>query len=245
MELNLHSEPNGFSEAHAKGKHVVIIDVLRASSTIVHACENGVERIIPVAQVEDATKLIPTLDRKKTLLGGEREGKKIEGFDLGNSPIEYARNVVKGKTLIFSTSNGTVAIAQSSPADEIVIGCFLNVSAVVKHVLAARPKKVAILCSGNLRQLSLEDFVCGGLMVRKLEESFRGKLTLNDAAVAASALAESMDDVGGVVRISSHGQVLAELGFADDLEFCSKIDKYDTVPIVADGRISTQGSNRR
>jgi 2-phosphosulfolactate phosphatase len=245
MELCLYTKTAGFTEAQAKGAHVVVIDVLRASSTIVHACENGVERIIPVAEVEDATKLLPTLDRKKTLLCGEREGIKIEGFDLGNSPLEYASKVVKGKTLILSTSNGTVAITASAAAKEIVIGCFLNLGHVVSHVLSSRPKKVALLCAGNLGQFALEDFVCGGHLVQRLVESSRAKLTLNDGAVAARALAASMTDAGEVVRNSSHGQLLAELGFEADLEFCSRIDKYGTVPTVVDGRISGSGPKRR
>jgi 2-phosphosulfolactate phosphatase len=245
MELCLYTKTAGFTEAHAKGAHVVVIDVLRASSTIVHACENGVERIIPVAEVEDATRLLPTLDRKKTLLCGEREGVKIEGFDLGNSPLEYASKVVKGKTLILSTSNGTVAITASAAAKEIVIGCFLNLGHVVSHVLSARSKRVALLCAGNLGQFALEDFVCGGYLVKRLEDASRAKLTLNDGALAARALASSMTDAGEVVRNSSHGRRLAELGFETDLEFCSRIDKYGSVPIVVEGRISGSGPNRR
>ncbi len=245
MELCLYTKTAGFSEAYAKGAHVVVIDVLRASSTIVHACENGVERIIPVAEVEDATRLLSTLERKKTLLCGERDGVKIDGFDLGNSPSEYASKAVKGKTLILSTSNGTVAITASTPAKEIVIGCFLNLGQVVSHVLSARPKRIALLCAGNLGQFALEDFVCGGHMVKRLEDASRAKLTLNDGAVAARALAASMTDAGEVVRSSSHGQRLAELGFETDLEFCSRIDKYGTVPIVVEGRISGSGPKRR
>ena len=245
MDLFLYTEPSQFSEPHAKRKHVVIIDVLRASSTIVHACENGVERIIPVADVEDATKLLPTLDREATLLGGEREGIKIEGFDLGNSPLEYTTEVVEGKTLVFTTSNGTVAIAHSAPAEETVIGCFLNLRAVVEHLLTTRPDQVAILCSGNLGQLSLEDFVCGGYAVRSLEERLGSGLVCNDGASAAMALASCMPDVGEVVRSSTHGRRLASLGFEDDLEFCSRLDAFDTVPVVADGRISGEVRNRR
>jgi 2-phosphosulfolactate phosphatase len=245
MDVNLYTKAKEFSEAQAKGTHVVMIDVLRASSTIVQACANGIERIIPVCQVEDATKLAPTLEKRKTLLGGEREGRMIEGFDLGNSPLEYASKAVKGKTLIFSTTNGTVAIAQSAAAKEIVVGCFLNLSAVITHLLSLRPKKIAFLCAGNQGQLSLEDFVCGGLMVRKLARSYRGKLVLNDGAVAATALADTMTDIGEVVRSSTHGRRLAELGFQSDLEFCSRIDKYATVPVVIDGRISGLDTSRR
>jgi 2-phosphosulfolactate phosphatase len=245
MELSLYTQPSDFPEGLAKGKHIVVVDVLRASSTIVHACENGVERIIPVAQVEDATKLVPTLDRKKTLLGGERDGVKIDGFDLGNSPSEYVGRIVKGKTLIFSTSNGTVAITKSAPAAEILIGCFLNLSAVVRQLASSRASQVAILCAGNQGQLSLEDFVCGGCIVDRLASDSHSGTKLNDGAVAARALAASFGDAGEVVRQSSHGVLLAELGFEEDLEFCSRIDKYGTVPIVVDGRISPQNSVNR
>ncbi len=245
MNLSLYTEPSRFSEPHAKGKHVVIIDVLRASSTIVHACENGVERIIPVAHVEDATKLVPTLDREATLLGGEREGIKIDGFDLGNSPLDYTPEVVEGKTLVFTTSNGTVAIAQSAPADEVIIGCFLNLRAVVEHLLTTRPDEVAILCSGNLGQLSLEDFVCGGYVVRSLEERLGSGLVRNDGAGAARSLAGCLPDIEGVIGSSTHGRKLAALGFEDDLEFCSRLDAFDTVPVVAEGRITGKIRNRR
>jgi len=238
MDLNLYTRAGEFPEGSIKGTHVVVVDVLRSSSTIVQACENRVERIIPVASVEDATRLAPTLEKKKALLGGERDGMMIEGFDLGNSPLEYTSKVVRGKTLILSTANGTVAITQSAAAKELVVGCFLNLGAVVTHLLSSRPKKVTLICAGNQGALSLEDLVCGGLMVRKIEHSFRGKLNLNDGAVAASALAGTMTDIGEVVRESAHGRRLADLGFETDLDFCSRIDKYRSVPVVVDGRIS-------
>lgn len=245
LHLGLYSTLAEFSEGQAKGKLVVVIDVLRAASTIVQACENQVERIIPVAGVEDASKLVPTLERKKTLLGGESEGRKIEGFDLGNSPLEYTRELVKGKTLILSTTNGTVAITRSSPADEIVVGCFLNLGAVVAHLASSGADSVALLCSGNLGQLALEDFLCGGLVVERLAGNRGLALDLNDGAVAARALAQSTLDVGEAVRNSSHARYLAGLGFGDDIGFCSKLDEYETVPVVADGRISRQKPARR
>jgi len=245
MELSLYTHPDDLSDAEAKGKTVVVVDVLRASSTIVQACENGVARIIPVATVEEAAKLLSTLERKRTLLGGEREGLPIDGFDLGNSPLEYTKQVVKGKTLIFSTSNGTAAITKSASAMEIVLGCFLNLSAVVTHVISSRAKKVAVLCAGDLGRLSLEDFVCGGHVVDRIVDGTRASTVLNDGAVAARALANALGDVGEAVRNSSHGLRLAELGFEDDLEFCSRVDNYATVPIVEDGRISPQNRRRR
>ncbi len=245
MDVNLFTRAGELPEGHVKDTHVVVIDVLRASSTIVQACENGVERIIPVSSVEDASRLAATLEKKKTLLGGERDGREIEGFDLGNSPLEYVSKVVKGKTLILSTSNGTVAITQSASAKQLLVGSFLNLSAVVTRLLSSRAKKVTILCAGNQGQLSLEDLVCGGLMVARTTQAYRGKLVLNDGAVAGRAVAEKMTDIGEVVRSSTHGRKLSELGFDADLDFCSKIDKYGTVPVVIDGRISGEKASRR
>jgi 2-phosphosulfolactate phosphatase len=152
---------------------------------------------------------------------------------------------VKGKTLIFTTSNGTAAITKSASAREIVLGCFLNLSAVVTHVISSRAKKVAVLCAGDLGRLSLEDFVCGGHVVDRIVDETRASTVLNDGAVAARALANALGDVGEAVRNSSHGLRLAELGFEDDLEFCSRVDNYVTVPIVEDGRISLQNRRRR
>jgi len=245
MNLSLYSTLAVFSESLAKGQHVVVIDVLRASSTIVHACEKGVGRIIPVASVEDATKLLPTLDRKKTLTGGESEGRKIEGFDLGNSPAEYTGRVVRGKTLVFSTTNGTAAMVKSAAAKGILVGCFLNIAAVVTRLLSARPKSVAILCAGNQGYMALEDFVCGGMIVDRIASSTRRKIDFNDGARAARSLAAAMPDVEEVVRTSSHGRLLAELGFEDDLIYCSRVDKYSTVPTVVEGRIPGREATRR
>ncbi len=245
MELSLYATPRDFTEALAKGTHVIVIDVLRASSTIVQSCENGVERIIPVADVEDATKLIPTLDRAEALLGGEQDGHTIDGFDLGNSPIEYTRRVVEGKTIIFCTTNGTVAITGSAAAADISVGCFLNLSAVVARLVKAAPERAVILCSGNSGVLSLEDFVCGGHMAARIHAELGTRVTMNDGAEAARVLAGCMPDPETVLRSSVHGRRLAELGFERDLEFCARMDRYSGVPVVVDGRISGHDPDSR
>jgi len=245
MELSLFATPRVFSEAMAKGAHVIVIDVLRASSTIVQATENGVERIIPVAEVEDATRLLPTLKRADTLLGGEQDGHTIDGFDLGNSPIEYTTRVVTGKTLIFCTTNGTVAITKSTAAADIAVGCFLNLTAVVDRLVEAAPDRAVVLCAGNSGTLSLEDFVCGGHMVARIHAAMGSRVTLNDGAAAAFALAGCMPDPETMIRASVHGRKLAELGFEQDLEFCARMDRYAGVPVVVDGRISGDDSKPR
>ena len=221
----------------------VIIDVFRAFTTDAFVMANGAETIHPVLTVEEARELRRL--HPDWLLMGEREGIKVDGFDLGNSPLEYTSEAVKGKTLIFSTSNGTVAITRSAAAKEIVLGCFLNLDAVAAHIVSGRAKKVAVLCAGDLEQLSLEDFVCGGCIVDRIVAGTRAQTVLNDGAVAARTLANTTGDVGEVVRNSSHGLHLAELGFGDDLEFCSRVNEFRTAPVVIDGRISLQTPHRR
>ena len=246
MNLCLYVAPDALTEARAKGTHVVVIDVLRASSTIVQAYESGVERIIPVDGVEEATRLLSTLDRDKALLCGEQEGMKVDGFDLGNSPLEYTGTAVGSKTLVISTTNGTTAMVKAAASDEIAVGCFLNLKAVIAHLVSAEPERVSILCAGTNGLLSLEDFVCAGLMVDGLLEAYPNELTLNDAAVAARLLAASMTDIPKVISQSSHGQYLRDLGFENDLDFCSRLDLYSSVPTVVDGRIKgrEQSSHR-
>ena len=122
------------------GQTAVVIDVLRATSVITTALENGAREVIPVKTVEEAQNLYAQCDTAKTLRGGERNALKIEGFDLSNSPLEYKKKVVEGKTIILTTTNGTNAINNIIGADEVVLACFRNVAAVVEHVLERLPR---------------------------------------------------------------------------------------------------------
>jgi 2-phosphosulfolactate phosphatase len=235
MKLDVFLSLSEFEEGDAKGKRAVVIDVLRACTTIVYAFKNGAERVIPVSSVEDATRLLPTLDRKATLLGGESEGKKIEGFDLGNSPLEYKRQKVKGKTILMATTNGTVALVRSKGAKELLAGCFVNFDTVSDRVTSGR-LDVAIICAGKKGNFALEDAACAGMLVKRLMER-SSSLELNDGALAAVLLAEKYPDVPEVLEMSSHGRYLMSLGFEKDLKVCSKLNSTSILPLVEDGRI--------
>jgi 2-phosphosulfolactate phosphatase len=237
MELSLCTTPGELPPGGLAGVHVVVVDVLRASSTMVHACANGVERMIPVATVDEARDRAGEMDRAATLLGGERGGVRVEGFDLGNSPLEYTRDVVQGKRVVFTTSNGTLAISHSAGAERIVVGCFLNLDAVAGKLVEWRAAKVLVLCAGHLGALSEEDYVCGGTLVGRLAAHDPDDVFLDGGAAAARALAGTVGDVRQVVESTTHGQRLAELGFAADLEFCSRTDTHDVVPVVVDGAV--------
>ncbi|MCK4236697.1 MAG: 2-phosphosulfolactate phosphatase, partial [Candidatus Krumholzibacteria bacterium] len=149
-----------------QGSSVVVIDVLRATSTIVAGIESGAKEIIPVEDTETASRLVRPSDRGAKLLAGERKGLPIEGFDLFNSPLELTPDIVEGKTVILTTSNGTRAIVAASRASRAVVCCINNVGAVADAVRSER--ELVIMCSGAGGKLAMEDLLCGGLLIIEL-----------------------------------------------------------------------------
>ena len=235
--IHLYATPREFTEDSLRGMTTVVIDVLRSSATIATALMSGAREVIPVTSPAEAGELAQKAGRDSTLLCGERDGKKIEGFDLGNSPIEYTAERVGGRTLIFASTNGSPVMVRARISDRVLVGGFNNFSAVVSSVLAAG-KPVAILCSGRQEQFAIEDFVCGGKFVSALREQMRGSVYLNDGAKAASVLYEHLNgDIPGVLRDSSHGKYLASIGFADDLDYCAQVDSLAVVPTLLEGKI--------
>jgi 2-phosphosulfolactate phosphatase len=235
---------DGVNESLVKGKVIAVIDVLRVSTTIAYAHANGCERIVPVESVEAASKLSASLDKTVTLLGGEREGRRIDGFDLGNSPLEYTQDVVEGKNIILSTTNGTRAITKAREADEIIVAAFVNMSPVLEHIGRAGDKPAGILCAGKQGRFALEDAVCAGMMIDRL--GAQGEVELDDAGVAARLLyLDHKDDIPGLVRNCEHGKYLESLGFVDDLSACAAVDSLNTLPVVREGRIDRQKPRKR
>lgn len=214
---------------------VIVIDVLRASSTIAQALYNGCKDIIPVESAERALDLMQKIGKEYVLLCGERDGQKIEGFDLGNSPFEYSPQVVKDKTLIFATTNGSKAIVKAAPAEKVVVGSFVNFREVLELVLNLN-RDLSIICSGKENRFALEDAVCGGMFIHKLQE--QQKAELNDGSQAAWALYQkNKDNLLKVLEVCDHGKFLASLGFEKDLNFCSQLNSLPVLPILENGRI--------
>ncbi len=241
VKLEVFFTHGGVSETFVKGKLIAVVDVLRMSTTIAYAHANGCGRIVPVESVEAASKLAASLDKSVTLLGGEREGKRIDGFDLGNSPLEYTREVVEGKNIILSTTNGTRTIAKARDAGEVIIACFANMGAVLEYMKRAGNGLAGILCAGKQGRFALEDAVCAGMMVDRLA----GEAEVDDAGRAARLLyAEHKHDIPAMVRNCEHGAYLASIGFEDDLEVCAAVDRLDAVPVVREGRIDGRSRAR-
>ena len=244
MKLQVFFTHDGVGESLVKGKLIAVIDVLRVSTTIAYAHANGAERIVPVESVEAASKLAGSLDKAVTLLGGEKEGKRIDGFDLGNSPLEYTQDVVAGKNIVLSTTNGTKAITKAREADEVIVASFVNMNPVLEHIGRAGDKDAGILCAGKQGRFALEDAVCAGMMVDRLVSA--GDVELDDAAVAARLLyLEHKDDITGLIRNCEHGRYLMSLGFDSDLEACAAVDSLNTLPVVTEGRIVRQKPKKR
>ncbi|MFH1313562.1 MAG: 2-phosphosulfolactate phosphatase [Candidatus Eisenbacteria bacterium] len=236
--------PGEIDESTVKGRTVALIDVLRACTTAVYAMSGGCERIIPVATVEAATNLAASLDKKVTLLGGEREGKRIDGFDLGNSPLEYTSDVVNKKTIILATTNGTRTISMSQGAKEILIASFVNMRAVVDYASGLDEDLLTVICAGQDDRFALEDAVCAGMLIDRLCKD--NDVDLSDGAHAARLLYRQNEQaIPSLLKDCEHGRYLESLGFGEDLEACARVDSLRVLPIVKEGRINRAKRPRR
>ncbi len=235
MRIELFFTPNEVKEEELKNRTVLVIDVLRASTTIAYALHNGCKGIIPANSIDGAIELSKKIGRDSALLCGEREGIKIEGFDLGNSPFEYESEKIKDKTLIFATTNGSKAIVKGSNANSLIVGSFVNFQSTFKYISSSL-NNLAIICSGKLDQFAIEDAVCGGLYVSSFLKE--GEYELNNAAFAALKLYEVYkNDLLEMLKKSSHGRYLIKLGFEKDLYICAELDSLNIVPILNQGRL--------
>ena len=218
-----------------EGHVAVVIDALRATSTIAAALAAGAEAIYPVAAVEDAIKLATSLGRKDSLLAGERRGLRIEGFDLGNSPGEFTAASVGGKRVVMSTTNGTAALVAASDADRVVAGSFVNLGAVTAAVSGV--ERLAVVCAGREGRFSIDDALCAGMLVARLAERLGGALELDDGGRAAAALAEAVTPGPDLLLESAAGRALAAIGLEEDVRWCARVDALDLVPELADRMI--------
>ncbi|QEM07550.1 2-phosphosulfolactate phosphatase [Mucilaginibacter rubeus] len=206
---------------------VVVIDIFRATSSICYGIENGAEAIIPVSQVEECAAY-----REKGLdylLAAERDGSVVDGFDFGNSPFSYTKEKVAGKTIVLTTTNGTHALHLSRSAKKIVIGSFLNLTA-LSNWLNTQNENVLLVCAGWKNNFNLEDTLFAGAVIEQLED--KGFL-LDDAALAANDLFQvGKNDINGYLKKTSHGERLKKLGIEKDIEFCLQVDLTTAIPVL-------------
>lgn len=216
---------------NVKDRTVVVVDILRATSCMVTALANGAESIMPFADLDECRKM----KTRGFVTSGEREGKKVEGFDKGNSPFEYMGDEVRGLKIAFTTTNGTQAIEKSKDAKQVIVGSFLNLTAVVKNLLLGE-NSVLIVCAGWKGRVNLEDTLFAGAVVEKLKDYLGPDC---DAPLAARQLYNlAKDNMSGFLSESSHVKRVNRLNIHEDFEFCLTVDKYNVLPRLKNGVIT-------
>lgn len=211
------------------GKTAVVIDVLRATSSIITALHHGCAGVVPVETVYLA-KESQTAD---VLLGGERNGRKIPGFDLGNSPFEYMSPDLAGKKVIMTTTNGTRAIQKSSRASQVIAAAMLNARAAASCALAWR-RDIVIVCAGTKDRFSLEDGLCAGLFIHEIESLSRDHIVLNDLAIALRhAYLHVQDRLEEEILACHNGRRLSRIGLTEDVLYCAQTNRIDLVPVLS------------
>jgi len=234
--LNVHLLPDLVPPAALAGRTVVVIDVLRATTTICHALAAGAVAVVPCLEIDEARAKAEELGRANVVLGGERRGLKIEGFDLGNAPTEYMPATVGGKTVVFTTTNGTRAMRHAAQAAEILIGAFANLSAVVTELRSRNA--IDLVCAGTGGAITAEDVLFAGAVVERLTEAVIGGTTnryeLNDQARLARDAWRTAEGAAtplkAVLRECQGGRNLIAEGFDADIDTAAQIDTFDFVP---------------
>jgi 2-phosphosulfolactate phosphatase len=237
MRLDVYLSPGEVVPGDVTGRTVVVLDILRATTSMVQALSEGAKSIYPVGSIEEALRLANTFGRDEVLLCGERKCLPIEGFDLGNSPREFTRERVAGKTLVMTTTNGTAAVALTAGASRVLIGSLLNLSAVVAELARATGDPV-LLCAGRERHFALEDATVAGLLAARLMDARPGDWALNDGALAALALAREFGVKAGAFRMTASGRQLLAVGHESDLDFCAQMDTLQVLPVLHERSIS-------
>lgn len=219
---------------------VVVIDVVRATTTIIEALANGARAIYPTVSTEEAVRLASSMGREDTVLCGERKCHKIEGFDLGNSPREFTADVVEGKKLVMSTTNGTRALNAGQDGRRLLPCAFTNLTAVARTLVD--DDEIVVICAGNEDNFSLDDALCAGHLIRTLIDEVGTEPDLNDASRAVRALASARKPTRKFLSLSAGGAAITEAGLGDDLEICCDVDRHDIVALMTEQAITRAGA---
>ena len=228
MHLQVHFLPQPNTSTEVAGRTVVVIDILRATTTMLHALWSGAREVIPCLEVDEARNVAQQFDGT-AILGGERGGKRIPGFTLGNSPAEYTPQTVGGKTIVMTTTNGTRALQACRGAARVLIGAFVNFSRVVAEL--ERVEKVSLLCAGTNGRVTREDVLFAGAVVHALRRNGIENNNVDDEAELAAAAWESSvgnvtawDPLRSALTASRGGRNLVELGFDSDIVLSAQVD---------------------
>ena len=239
MEIKLILTADSIKTEQVKGKATVAIDTFRATSTILSALAQGAKEVIPALSVEEALNYKNTL--ADAIIAGERNGEKVKGLDLGNSPVEYQEQQIQDKSLVLTTTNGTKLLLNLSSARRILIAAFLNLSSIAKAV--KEEKELIICCAGSRGEFSLEDFLTAGALIYKLK-GLRNDLKLSDLSlVAYQSYLTNRGQLTKVLKESQHGRRLLALDKEADIDYALQQDILSLVPSYSEGIISCKGKD--
>jgi 2-phosphosulfolactate phosphatase len=246
MRVDVLFGPNNLPPALIAGRVVAVIDVLRASTTIAVALAHGAKAVVPLDSADEAITRAKAFERSDVRLAGERKMLPIPGFDFGNSPTEFTPEAVEGKTVLFTTTNGTAALVAVQGARDVVVASYVNftvIAALLRSALRGGTN-VSIVCAGRERQFSLEDAACAGRYARQISRRL-SHVDGNDAARACMLLDKRYGDrLLDMFGDAEHGKALAEAGFSEDLSICAELDSYPIVPVYEERQITKLGPDR-
>ncbi len=239
MSLSVALSPAGLDPDALDGHAVLVVDVLRASTTIATALANGARAVIPVADEGEAGRLAATLDRESTVLGGERGGRPLAGFALGNSPATYTAEAVSGRTVVLTTTNGTTALVRASPASRLAVGALVNAAAAAAWLGRALDDGLGatVLCAGWQGRVALEDALCAGLLVDRLLDHPAADPPDDGARIALGLYRGARHDLARALFGADHTRRLVALGAGDDVAACARLDTLDVVPVYRDRQL--------
>ncbi len=241
MTLDVYFTPAGLTLAEVQGRTVFVIDILRATTTMCAALANGAKAVIPVAEAGEALKLAQTIGSEDVLLAGERNCTRIDGFHLGNSPLEMTPAAVRGKTLILTTTNGTRAMLACQGAAAVYTACAGNLSLAAERAREAleRDEPVLVVCAGREGAFSLDDAYAAGRLVSAALGGPSARRGFGDSALASLDLVRRYGERWvRPLRRSRAGRELIRLGFGTDVRDAARPDAYPVLPLFQDRRVT-------
>ncbi len=224
--------PAIFERYHIDGKIVVVVDILRATSVICTMFQNGVKEIIPVRDIAEAKEY----KNKGYLVVAERNGQKLDFADFGNSPFYFTPEVIAGKTVVYSTTNGTNAITIGKSAQEVIIASFLNISAIQSY-LQSRANDVLIMCAGWKGKFCLEDALFAGAMSQNLIHSGKFETICDSTNAAIDLWNVARNDLNRYIEKVAQRHRLKKLGLDDVIDYCLTPDLTDVIPVLNNDRL--------
>lgn len=239
MKLDVYFTPLGLTAGDLAGRGAVVIDALRATTTIIAALASGARAVVPTASSEEAVRMTANLERDGFLLAGERRYLPIPGFALGNSPREMTPEVVRGKTVYLATTNGTPALVAAQGAEPVLVGAAVNFGALAERARQVFQERgdLVIICAGREKQFALEDAYVAGRLVKALKGRLR-LLDLNDGAAVALGLTQRYRRWLDAFSASEAGRHLQQLDLGADVTYSARDGRFSLVPTYSERRIT-------